>query len=160
MKKTTRNSLIFLVVVIVVFTLISIGYHHFKSEPMDANTADNNIQIDDNTEIDNVLNETVDVDEKNETTNTEEKTTENNKEQKSEEKTTKKQENNIITKEDKAISLVKKQWKADWGNLDGVSFSASIQSNGKYGVTVYDAKTTQSIQFYIVDLETETVKEK
>ena len=68
--------------------------------------------------------------------------------------------NKMTSKEIKAIELVKKKWKEEWGNLEGVSFNASIQSNGKYGVTVYETKTTQSIQFYVVDVDTEIIKER
>ena len=59
-----------------------------------------------------------------------------------------------------AIKLAKEEWKKEWGSLDDVSFNVSVQSDGKYGVTVYDTTTTQSIQFYIVDVDTGVVKEK
>ena len=66
----------------------------------------------------------------------------------------------MTPREEKAIELVKEEWKQNWGSLDGVSFNVSVQNDGKYGVTVYDTTTTESIQFYIVDVDTEIVTEK
>ena len=66
----------------------------------------------------------------------------------------------MTAKETKAISLVKKEWIKKYGSTDDVSFNVSIQNDGKYGVTVYDTTTTKSIQFYIVDINTEIVTER
>ena len=68
--------------------------------------------------------------------------------------------NQMTPKENKAINLVKDVWTKDWGNLDDVSFNVSIQSDGKYYVTVYDTVTTHLIKGYIVDVNTEIVTEK
>ena len=68
--------------------------------------------------------------------------------------------NQMTPKENKAINLVKDVWTKDWGNLDDVSFNVSIQSDGKYYVTVYDMVTTHLIKGYIVDVSTEIVTEK
>ena len=46
------------------------------------------------------------------------------------------------------------------GSLEDISFNVSIQSDGKYGVTVYDTTTTRSILFYIVDVDSGIVKER
>lgn len=69
-------------------------------------------------------------------------------------------DNRATPRENKAIELAKKQWTKDWGNTNGVSFNVSIQSDGKYGVTVYDTSSTKSIQFYIVDVDTGIVTER
>ena len=66
----------------------------------------------------------------------------------------------MTPKESKAIKLVKDIWTKDWGNLDDVLFNVSIQSDGKYFVTVYDTITTHLIKSYIVDVNTEIVTEK
>ena len=66
----------------------------------------------------------------------------------------------MTPKEKKAIDLVKQKWQNEMGDLKGVSFNVSIQNDGKYGVTVYNTATTQTIQFYIVDVETQIIKER
>ena len=69
-------------------------------------------------------------------------------------------ENAMTPKEAKAISLVKDKWTEKFGNTDGIDFNISIQNDGKYLVTVYDTKTTQTISGYIVDVTTGIINEK
>lgn len=65
----------------------------------------------------------------------------------------------MTPKEAKAISLVKDKWTEKFGNTDGIDFNISIQNDGKYLVTVYDTKTTQTISGYIVDVTTGIINE-
>ena len=66
----------------------------------------------------------------------------------------------MTPKEAKAINLAKQKWTEEWGNTNDVVFNVSIQSDGKYLVTVYDTKTTHLIKGYIIDVNTEIIKEK
>ena len=155
MKKTTRNMLIAFVIILLIFALISVFYQHFKTKPIDTSNIKANIVENPDMGFENMINTVLDDEIEKENTENE-----NNNNNEIEKEKNDQEENKVTSKENKAINLVKEQWKNDFGSLEGVSFSASIQSNGKYGVTVYDTKTTQSIQFYIVDVETETVKER
>lgn len=160
MSKTTRNTLIMIIIILLIFAIIFVWYQNFKTKPIDANTVSGNVLNDANTGLDNILNNILD-DENNENTqnieNTENKQENQNTNQKEEDVET---ENQMTSKENKAINLVKEQWKQEWGNLDDVSFNVSVRNDGKYLVTVYDITTTQLIQGYIVDVETETIKER
>ena len=70
-------------------------------------------------------------------------------------------ENQITPGEKKALEFVKTEWKKEWGSLEGVSFNnESIQSDGKYIVSVNDSKTTRVLRRYIVDTITGVVEEK
>ena len=152
MSKTTKNFLILIVITLAIFAIISAVYQYFKTEPIDANTMSNKTIIDANTGLENMINTLLDEEENvgnEETTN-----------QIEEKEQIEDVDNNMTQRENKAIKLAKEQWKKDWGNLEGVAFNVSVQNDGKYGVTVYDIKTTQSIQFYIVDVDTEIVKER
>ena len=157
MNKTTKNILVTIVIVIVVFALVCLGYQYFRAEPISTNNVEvkGNILPDPNQGLNNMLNEILDnnveteeqtEEKKNETTMTSSSSTEDN--------------NQMTPKENKAINLVKDIWTKDWGNLDDISFNVSIQSDGKYYVTVYDTVTTHLIKGYIVDVNTEIVTEK
>ena len=163
MSKTTKNILITIVIAIVIFALVCLGYQHFKSEPISADNveAKGNILPDPNQGLNNMLNEILD-----DNVETEVKT-----EEKENETTTASNDsitsndsvedkNQMTPKENKAVNLVKDVWTKDWGNLDDVSFNVSIQGDGKYYVTVYDTVTTHLIKGYIVDVNTEIVTEK
>lgn len=161
MTKTTKNILIIVVITILIFALISIIYQHFSQKPLEkADIGEGEILPDVNDGLENMINEILD-----------ENVTET---EKNEEKGQEKKENPTVTassnpveneeqmtaKETKAINLVKEKCIEAFGNLDGIAFNISIQSDGKYLVTVYDTKTTKTITGYIVDVTTEIVNEK
>lgn len=61
------------------------------------------------------------------------------------------------TAEEKAINIVKKDWKED----DKAQFSVEgIDGNGNYIVTVRDNKTTEALAFYNVNIKSETFTKK
>lgn len=154
MGKTTKNFLVIIVIaIVVIFALVCLEYQHFRFEPISANNVETkgNILPDPNQGLNNMLNEILDdnietEEKKNETTTASNDSVED--------------KNQMTPKENKAINLVKDVWTKDWGNLDDVSFNVSIQSDGKYYVTVYDMVTTHLIKGYIVDVSTEIVTEK
>ena len=164
MSKGTRNIILGVCAIIIVFVIISIIYQQYKTEPINANETKQNTITDANREENNTFNQSS---ENEETTNKENNELENTS---TENTVTEDDQNNddktpnyddlITEKENKAIDLVKKLWKKDYGNLDGVSFNVSIQNDGKYGVTVYDVVTTKTIKFYIVDVDTEMIRER
>ena len=157
MGKTTKNFLVIIVIAIVIFALVCLGYQHFKSEPISADNveAKGNILPDPNQGLNNMLNEILD-----DNIETEVKTEEKKNETTTASNDSVEDKNQMTPKENKAINLVKDVWTKDWGNLDDVSFNVSIQSDGKYYVTVYDTVTTHLIKGYIVDVNTEIVTEK
>ena len=157
MSKTTKNILVTVVIAIVVFALVSLGYQHFRSEPISANNveAKGNILPDPNQGLNNMLNEILD-----NNIETEVKTEEKKNETTTASDNLAEDKNQMTPKESKAVNLVKDVWTKDWGNLDDVSFNVSIQGDGKYYVTVYDTVTTHLIKGYIVDVNTEIVTEK
>lgn len=157
MSKTTKNILVIIVIAIVVFALVCLGYQHFKTEPISANNveAKGNILPDPNQGLNNMLNEILD-----NNVETEVETEEKKNNTTTTSKDSVEEENQMTPKENKAINLVKAVWTKDWGSLDDVSFNISIQSDGKYYVTVYDTVTTHLIKGYIVDVNTEIVTEK
>ena len=163
MSKTTKNILVTVVIAIVVFALVSLGYQHFRSEPISDNNveAKGNILPDPNQGLNNMLNEILDNNIETEVKTEEKKnetTTASNESATSNDSIENK--NQMTPKENKAVNLVKDVWTKDWGNLDDVSFNVSIQGDGKYYVTVYDTVTTHLIKGYIVDVNTEIVTEK
>lgn len=158
MGKTTKNFLVIIVIaIVVIFALVCLEYQHFKFEPISANNVETkgNILPDPNQGLNNMLNEILD-----DNIETEVKTEEKKDETTTASNDSVEDKNQMTPKENKAINLVKDVWTKDWGNLDDVSFNVSIQSDGKYYVTVYDTVTTHLIKGYIVDVSTEIVTEK
>lgn len=158
MGKTTKNFLVIIVIaIVVIFTLVCLEYQHFRFEPISANNVETkgNILPDPNQGLNNMLNEILD-----DNIETEVKTEEKKNETTTASNDSVEDKNQMTPKENKAINLVKDVWTKDWGNLDDVSFNVSIQSDGKYYVTVYDMVTTHLIKGYIVDVSTEIVTEK
>ena len=158
MGKTTKNFLVIIVIaIVVIFALVCLGYQHFRFEPISANNVETkgNILPDPNQGLNNMLNEILD-----DNIETEVKTEEKKHETTTASNDSVEDKNKMTPKENKAINLVKDVWTKDWGNLDDVSFNVSIQSDGKYYVTVYDTVTTHLIKGYIVDVSTEIVTEK
>ena len=172
MTKSVRNTIIIIAIVVILFAIIFAVYQYFQDEPMNANTLGAaNVLDDANTGLENMFNEIFNEETGNENTenvtNTEQAgsttNSSNNEEQNSnqENETDLTEDDNRATpRETKAIELAKEQWTKDWGSTNGVSFNVSIQSDGKYGVTVYDTSSTKSIQFYIVDVDTGIVTER
>lgn len=158
MGKTTKNFLVIIVIaIVVIFALVCLEYQHFRFEPISANNveAKGNILPDPNQGLNNMLNEILD-----DNIETEVKTEEKKNKTTTASNDSVEDKNQMTPKENKAINLVKDVWTKDWGNLDDVSFNVSIQSDGKYYVTVYDTVTTHLIKGYIVDVSTEIVTEK
>ena len=158
MGKTTKNFLVIIVIaIVVIFALVCLEYQHFRFEPISANNVENkgNKLPDPNQGLNNMLNEILD-----DNIETEVKTEEKKNETTTASNDSVEDKNQMTPKENKAINLVKDVWTKDWGNLDDVSFNVSIQSDGKYYVTVYDMVTTHLIKGYIVDVSTEIVTEK
>lgn len=157
MGKATKNFLVIIVIAIVIFALVCLGYQHFKFDPISANNVETegNILPDPNQGLNNMLNEILD-----DNIETEVKTEEKKNETTTASNDSVEDKNQMTPKENKAIHLVKDVWTKDWGNLDDVSFNVSIQGDGKYYVTVYDTVTTHLIKGYIVDVNTEIVTEK
>lgn len=158
MGKTTKNFLVIIVIaIVVIFAFVCLEYQHFRFEPISANNVETkgNILPDPNQGLNNMLNEILD-----DNIETEVKTEEKKNETTTASNDSVEDKNQMTPKENKAINLVKDVWTKDWGNLDDVSFNVSIQSDGKYYVTVYDMVTTHLIKGYIVDVSTEIVTEK
>lgn len=158
MGKTTKNFLVIIVIaIVVIFALVCLEHQHFRFEPISANNVETkgNILPDPNQGLNNMLNEILD-----DNIETEVKTEEKKNETTTASNDSVEDKNQMTPKENKAINLVKDVWTKDWGNLDDVSFNVSIQSDGKYYVTVYDMVTTHLIKGYIVDVSTEIVTEK
>lgn len=158
MGKTTKNFLVIIVIaIVVIFALVCLEYQHFRFEPISANNVETkgNILPDPNQGLNNMLNEILD-----DNIETEVKTEEKKNETTTASNDSVEDKNQMTPKENKAINLVKDVWTKEWENLDDVSFNVSIQSDGKYYVTVYDTVTTHLIKGYIVDVSTEIVTEK
>ena len=155
MNKTVKNSLLVVAIVIIIFAIIWLTYDLFKKEPVNANVEDTNL-ADENTGLDNIINELFDNVIVNEMTGN---TIEDNKnevdENKNGQNTNQSSSTESVTsKEEKAIELVKKQW----GDTSGVYFSnMSIDNQGRYIVSVNDKGSTKTLAFFVVDVEKELV---
>lgn len=161
MSKTVKNSLIIIAIVVVLFCIIWLIYDIFKKDPVDTNANAN--LADENTGLDNIINDLFDNVQTNEQIDN---VTENENVINSQEED--KQENKIggvsdettesvTTREEKAVELVKKEW----GSTDGVYFSnESIDAQGRYIVSVRDKKTTTSLAFYLVDIDKQLVTQQ
>lgn len=161
MNKALRNSLIIILIIIILFAIIWLIYDNFKKEPVNANATNENLS-DENTGLDNLINDLFENVEVNETNN-EIKQDENKQNtnsqtsgtnQKNEQKNTETTNESVTTKEEKAVNLVKKTW----GESDGVYFSnMGIDNQGRYIVSVNDAGSTRTLAFFIVDVDKELV---
>ncbi len=174
MSKSTKNILIVIIIILLIFGITLAIYNNFKSKPMNADVEKDNILDDANSGLENLINgifneeitnneEDVkqnDTVENTQSTNTQSTNT-SNKEQSSDKKDGHLVENQTTPGEQKAIELVKAEWKKEWGSLDEVSFNnVMIQGDGKYVVSVNDNKTTRVIHRYVVDTATGVVEEK
>lgn len=174
MSKTVKNSLIVIAIVAILFGIAWFGYDMLKKEPVMTETNAN--LADGNTGLDNIINDLLDnqieneivenVTEDKENVVSEEETDEGEEEEKKDNKNQVNDKNtvtngstteSVTSREEKAITLVKKEW----GNIDGVYFSnESVDSKGRYIVSVRDKKTTASLAFYVVDVDKKLVAEQ
>lgn len=160
MNKTIKNSLILLIVLTAAVAMMCIIYQYFKSEPISANNiAQGNIVPNYEDELNNKSSENIENNLNNDETNNV-NSDENKVENTLQNNSVDNGENTSTPKENKAISLAKEEWLKERNSLQGLEFNVSIQTNGKYLVTVYDTKTTRLIKGYVVDVETEIVNEK
>ncbi len=156
MEKTAKRSVLIILIMILLFVIIWFAYDSFKKEPANANAVTTNI-TDKNSGLDNVINdlfEKADINEidanligntiVDDNTNSTNETVTN----------TGSSTTSVTSKEQKAVALVKKAW----GDTDGVYFSnMSIDNQGRYIVSVNDAKTTKTLAFFKVDVDKELV---
>lgn len=156
MEKTAKKSVLIILIMILLFVIIWFVYDSFKKEPANANAVTTNIK-DKNSGLDNVINdlfEKADINEidanligntiVDDNTNSTNETVTN----------TGSSTTSVTSKEQKAVALVKKAW----GDTDGVYFSnMSIDNQGRYIVSVNDAKTTKTLAFFKVDVDKELV---
>lgn len=163
MSKSTKNIFMLAVIGLLIIGIAVALYGHFKTEPIDANETKNNVLDDANSGLENFINDIFDENNiEDEKDNSEKENTQANKTN-SESNTTKNEtvDNQTTPGEKKALELAKAEWKKEWGNLSGVSFNnESIQSDGKYIVSVNDSKTTRVICRYVVDTITGLVEEQ
>lgn len=168
-KKKKKTNYLVIAIVVVLFIILCLAYDEMKVEPADANTVNSNL-VDENTGLDNIINELFDdvttneeIENKEEDKNSqkENSNTENeddtnrldNEENEIEEEDISSTET-VTSKEQKAINLVRQAWGGD----DGVYFSnESIDSNGRYIISVRDKRTTNSLAFFLVDVDKELV---
>lgn len=165
MNKSTKNILVLIVIGLLILGIAVAVYSHFKTEPMDANTSKENILDDANSGLENFINDIFDDNDiGNDTVTTEKGDGEENNTQASGKPVNSdntSSDNQTTPGEKKALELAKDAWKKEWGNLNDVSFNnESIQSDGKYIVSVSDSKTTRVIRRYVVDTITGVVEEQ
>ena len=166
MSKTTKNSIIIILIVIVALAIVWLIYDNIKQEPANANIVDTNT-VDENAGLDNVINElfeNVEVNEESEeiTQKEPDKEVSTNKNASDKKEETKKETTSTeittttaTSREEKAKELVKKEW----GGSDGVYFACeSIDSKGRYIVSVHKSKDTSKLAEFTVDIEKETVE--
>ena len=165
-KKTKKTNYLIIAIVIVLFIILCLAYDEMKVEPADANTVNNNL-VDENTGLDNIINELfdnviineeVENEAEEENNRNEDSDTENEEESKNDNEVEDEEDisstETVTSKEQKAINLVKQAWGGD----DGVYFSnESIDSQGRYIVSVRDKGTTNSLAFFLVDVDKELV---
>lgn len=160
MNNSEKKVIFIIVIVLILFGIIWLVYDLVKKKPADTKT-DNTNFADENTGLDNIINElfdnvteneNVEIDIKNEGNNVNEigqnDTVEQNKINQSS------STESVTSKEQKAIELVKKTM----GDTNGVYFSnMSIDSQGRYIVSVNDKRSTKTLAFFVVDVEKGTV---
>lgn len=166
MNKTVKNSLILIAIVVVIFGIIWFAYDAVKEKPEDTKQVNTNL-VDENAGLDNVINQlfenatptdkgTENKVEENKIKDTDKnnKNEDNKKNEESEEQTS---SESITSKEERAVELVKKEW----GDTEGLYFSNdAIDSEGRYIVSVHDKSTTNTLAFFLVDVESGLVTKK
>lgn len=166
MNKSTKNIFILIVIGLLILGIAIAVYSHLKTEPMDANTSKENILDDANSGLENFINDIFD---ENDNIGDEPITSEQGNVQSNSTPTVSNPsssddtptDNQVTPGEKKALELAKDAWQKEWGNLNDVSFNnESIQSDGKYIVSVNDSQTTRVIRRYVVDTTTGVVEEQ
>lgn len=164
MNKTTRNIIVIVGIILLIFGIVLAIYSHLKTDPVDTNTTSGNVLDDANTGLENLLNNILNEETINNEINAENKETTNTQTtntQSQGQSSNNSSVNQSTPREKKAIELVKAEWKKEWGNLNDVSFNNEmIQGDGKYVVSVNDSKTTNVIRRYVVDTTTGVVEER
>lgn len=167
MSKSSKNVFILAIIGLLIIGIAIALYSHFKAEPIDANASKNDILDDANSGLENFINDIFDENniENGEGDKEKGNTQVNNTQATSGTNASKDNnddiENQITPGEKKALEFAKEEWKKKWGNLEGVSFNnESIQSDGKYIVSINDSKTTKVIRRYVVDTITGVVEEQ
>lgn len=163
-KNRKKASYLIIAIVIILFIILCLAYDEMKLEPADANTVNDNL-VDENKGLDNIINElfeNVITNEEVENKNEDENTQKENSNTENKDDTNEQNEieedisstETVTSKEQKAINLVKQAWGGD----DGVYFSnESIDSKGRYIISVRDRGTTNSLAFFLVDVDRELV---
>ncbi len=158
MSETTKKNIITVIIVGLILVIIYLTFDVIKSKKQLAVDTDNNAILNENNT--NLKNEVVEnttnsnVENTSVTENTQNTETTSNTENKNDDEI---YNEPLISKEEKAIELVKK----DWGSSDGVYFTkVAINSRGNYVISVNDSNTSKTLAFYEVDLNNETVKRK
>lgn len=155
-----KNKLIIIIIAIVLLAIIWLGYDMLKKEPADANVLSPNL-VDENIGLDNYINDlfsNVIGNEMQENAILNETNSETSNENHDEQKQGSEIPNGSVTsREERAISLVKQEW----GDEDGVYFvNESIDSQGRYIVSVRDSATTNALDYYTVDVDKQLVTKR
>lgn len=157
MKKTGLIIAMILVIGVLAFCLYSIiSINNVQDSEKTVGQTNQNmshIEVDEQNTTENVI---IDEEKKNEVTvnKVEEKNEINNEEKKDEvvnKESTEILKENAATNEEKALEIVKNDWKDE----TGVYFTTmGIDSKGRYIVTVNDLNTTGTLAWYLVDVTT------
>ncbi len=152
-----KKGLIIILIIILVFAIIWVAYDMFKPEAADANALSTNL-TDENTGLDNYINDLLSNTVGNEIGDAiQNETAKDNESREDEEKTEVPSNGSTTTREEKAIELTKKEW----GSEDGVYFvNESIDSQGRYIVSVRDKETTGALGYYVVDVDKQLVTKR
>ncbi len=165
MNKAVRNSLILIISMVLTFGIIWLIYDVVKGKPVDSEQTNANL-VDGNAGLDNVINQlfenatvtdkvTENAVEENEIKDTDKKDDKNEEDEKESEEETSSE--SITSKEERAIELVKKEW----GDTEGLYFSNdAIDVEGRYIVSVHDKSTTNTLAFFLVDVDSGLVTKK
>ena len=158
MSKNVKIGLTVVIILMLLFAIIWMVYDAKKETVTNTNDIKTNLD-NENTGLDNIINDLFDnvvVNEVSNTieneinTNTNIETNEITNSELSNEIDNENHSNSVTSKEEKAIQLVKDEW----GSTDGVYFSnMGIDSNGRYIVSV-NRKDTTTIAFFTVDVNT------
>lgn len=164
MNKNVKKSLIVIAIVILLFIAVWLMYDAMKEKPVDSKQTNANL-VDENTGLDNFINglfENITSDKKEENkveenTAKEDKTDNNEEKEKNEAQEAGTSGESVTSKEERAVELVKKEW----GETEGLYFSNdAIDTEGRYIVSVHDRSTTNTLAFFIVDVDSGLVTKK
>lgn len=164
MNKNVKKSLIVIAIVILLFVAIWLMYDVVKEKPVDSEQTNANF-VDENTGLDNFINGlfenvTSDKPEENKVEENivkEDKTDNNEETEENDVQEAGTSGESVTSKEERAVELVKKEW----GETEGLYFSNdAIDTEGRYIVSVHDRSTTNTLAFFIVDVDSGLVTKK